>query len=321
MTKNEHLPPQIHRVRGLRLNELNQEKQNVVKKIANIVKRSAGRLDMQIRDGYVNVYYRGGCIWKVSRITPKSRSIIIETDTQYFGKKSRKKKAEVPQWLPKPQDSIDDWDKVREKHQKIMDKWIAANHNDEDEGERELQQRLTCEHLKNPNSKWIILDIEYAAWLHDSKKNKEDDRRGGRRLCRYDMIGIKRRSLQDDGPIPVYIMELKVGAGAIGGKSGIISHAEDIAQLLNDKRDEKALRAFKDSVQNIIREKIELEILPGVSEENAKRDIEPRVAFIMHESGEMGQVEKDVQETLSGCCEKILWKKAEDMLGEKSIHE
>ena len=182
-----------------------------------------------------------------------------------------------------------------------MEDWFCNN----PKAERDLQHVLTCNHLRNHSSKWIILDIEYAAWLHGTKENKKAG--DCRRLCRYDMIGIKRQSLSDNNPIPVYIMELKLGDAAIGGKSGIISHAEDITQLLSDMRDKKALMAFKESIQNIIREKSEIGILPGVSTKIADRDIEPRVAFILQNSNEIVKEKKAAQKILSRCCDRVLW--------------
>lgn len=308
MTK-KRLPPNSHRVRGLGFNKLNPEMQGVVKKIAKIVLESNGRLDMQIRDGYVSVYYSGGCIWKVNHISPKSRGIIIETDKKYF-KISKNKKADSS-WLPRRTDGIEKWNRARARLEKIMDEWFVRH----PKQERDLQHTLACNHVRNPNSKWIILDTEYAAWLHGTKdKKKADD---CRRLCRYDMIGIERRSLEGQSPIIVYIMELKQGDGAVGGKSGITSHAEDIAQLISDKRDEKALTAFMASMHNIIHEKAAIGVLPSVPKRISERIIEPRAAFILHDSSESAQEKEIAQKILSGCCDKILWLKYKTMFGEQ----
>jgi hypothetical protein len=77
-------PPEKHRVRGLNFKNLTPEMQNEVKEIVQIVLQSDCRIDLQIRDSYLNVYYKGGCLWKVSRISPRSRGLIIETDPKYI---------------------------------------------------------------------------------------------------------------------------------------------------------------------------------------------------------------------------------------------
>lgn len=268
-------PPQSHKIRGINIHDVthvSRESEALIKRIAALVTAIKDgncnlALDLQIRDGYINVYYRGGCLWKISNLSAEKPN--FRFDSKYCLKNEQRLK------LPKVTEA-DAWLNSREMLQSIMDQWFTLHPKEE----REIQQDLCAKHLQEKASDWVVLDIEYAAWLHRKKINKGEK---GRRLCRFDFIALRRKSPED-----IYLIELKISSGACKGRSsGVISHAEDFAQFLWNTKDVKALKSFKDSMRNILREKAALGLLPGInaekilSEENWPKKIHPMFSLGM----------------------------------------
>jgi len=299
-TRNNVSPPTNHRIRGLKLAELSAEVKAVIQRIAQIVSSSAGGLDLQIRDGYINIYYRGGCIWKVDKITPGSRELLFSTDEKYF----HRGKLQPPvdsSWLPGPRDGLEAWNTVRGQLEAVMVDWFNLH----PKAERTDQHTCACNHLVNKASKWIVVDIEYAAWLHGRKGALAAT--NSRRLCRFDMVAFERASLDTKDELLVYLVEFKVKEGALAGTSGVISHAKDFRQLLCNADDEKARSALKKSIKNIIREKVSLGLLPGVPTETADREIVCRPAFVLKNVDRTRSEPAEIQGILASCSDEKLW--------------
>ena len=62
----------------------------------------------------------------------------------------------------------------------------------------------------------------------------------GRRLCRFHIVAAERKNLESGLPLVLHVAEFKQGCGALNGKSGVRSHAEDIAQFFDGPHDDKA---------------------------------------------------------------------------------
>ena len=292
------LPPKRPKIRGLRIAEKSPHKSKL-EEIALYVKNDDD-LDLQIRDGYLNIYYCGGSLLKISGFRGKSLS--FKFDDKYFKRPDQEK--EIPLWLPSQKDDFHEWKKHIYKLKKTMKEWLTSNR----KVERGLQQRICSESNRNSDTSLIILDIEYAVWLNDTKK--------GRRLCRFDMVAIPRESLFRSGPLPIYLVEFKQGNKALFGKSGVEEHAKDLLQFMSIEADTNAREAFKCSVKNILCEKIELELIPGVKIVPYDRELEIKAAFLFHETKKEHMLK--LQERVSGIllnhgAKPLFWETSQDL--------
>lgn len=263
-------PPDQPKIRGLQLQRLNTEQRQVVTDLVEIV-NSDKTLDLQIRDSYINIYYLGGNLLKISGFNSRSGRIDFHFDKKYFQRKNGK---HLPAKLPAAPSAFSDWKCSLDRLKSVMDGWFA----DYPKAERHTQHELCLMHRNDNQSQWIVIDIEYAAWLHDAEK--------GRKLCRFDMVAINRNSICQGQPITLYLVELKEGNNALSNKSGVEAHARDFLQFLNYQNDKKARSAFTNSMKNIIHEKVELGLLP--KELSGIEAVEIKVKFLLKSCTKLG---------------------------------
>lgn len=309
MARNDVPPPIEHRIRRIRYQDLKTDTKETVDFIAKMILDSPGELDFQIRTDCFNVYYKGGSLWKVTNVSPRTRGIQIVTDHKYF---KRKKETNLHStWLPKPKDVLDGWISSLPRHKRVLDGWFDENNN----RERQLQQELAVNHLLHDNSEWIVLDIEYTAWLYGTKENKKDS--SSRRSCKFDLIGVKRVDLNTPGLLPIYVMELKQGNKSIRGSSSITSHAEDMEQLICDGADARAKKALLESIRLSFSEKQTLGLLPNVSENVLNRELKLEPAFILEgvdDTDELRDQKTNAGKILSASHPDIPWIDYDEMI-------
>ena len=181
-----------------------------------------------IRKNYINIYYRGGNILKLSEHNKNFYQAEFDKNYGKFGQVapilpstiSNRREAEI-------------WAESIPKLKVIMDEYFAVNK----KSEREYQQLVTHENNLSSfsnESEYFITDIEYSppgSWM------------------RLDMLAIywpassKRKSTEYCRPA---IIELKYGASSIkSGKSGLVKHLKDIEALIKDKR------SYNDLIQSM----------------------------------------------------------------------
>ncbi|MGD9685809.1 MAG: hypothetical protein AB7U43_02410 [Desulfobacter sp.] len=263
-------PPDQPKIRGLQFQHLNKEQSQVVTDLVEIVNADK-TLDLQIRCSYINIYYLGGNLLKISGFNSRSGRISFHFDKKYFERKNGK---HLPAKLPAVPSAFSDWKCSLDRLKNVMDGWFA----DYPKTERQTQHELCLMHRNDNQSKWIVIDIEYAAWLHDAEK--------GRKLCRFDMVAVKRDSIRQGQPLTLFLIELKEGDKALSNKSGVEAHARDFLQFLNYQNDKKARSAFTDSMKNIIHEKVELGLLP--KELSGIEAVEVKVKFLLKNCTKLG---------------------------------
>lgn len=197
-------------------------------------------LCLEIRDNYINVYYRGGSIFKIE--TNKSEYKVtfdIKFCSRYKDKITKILPNNYEKWIDNIPILKAEMDAYFYKHRKL---------------EREYQQLVLRE---NNNSRiandtdYYIADIEYANSEHGSQ---------------FDLLGVKwlstvaSRKKADD--IRLVFMEKKYGDNALTGDSGIKKHFEDLFNFMSDTS--KVENTYKE-VETIFNQKVELGLISEIS--------------------------------------------------------
>ena len=233
-------------IRDLKIGELNW--------VYEKVKAPESEFSLEIREGYINIYYRGGSILKIEEIDQRSYKFFFDTK---YGKKKGENHAE-PVWcefMDQHRDEVENLtnEKARkyfDKFKEMMDGWF----DDHNKKEREYQHYAS---LRDNNDN--VLDIEYAI--------------SGSRM-RLDMVMIN-----DDGEL--YLIENKYGNDTLSSASnqdnlrpGIAKHYGDMITAITDH-----WRNIKESMENILDAKIELGLIPSKYKNKIKLDASGKPVF------------------------------------------
>lgn len=205
-------------------------------------------LDMQIREGYVNVYYNGG---NILRIKPRS----FEFDEMYFNDPSIMRSTYAKK-------DVVIHDKLSEKREKLiqllpdnpqeyfrqakitMDEWADKLSDIAEYEEKKEQQQIAIANRNNTD--YVVLDLEYAVSRTSTfKYNGENDKQ----VPRFDIIAIHNEQL--------VVIELKKGLGATNGVSGITPHIDCYEHTIG--RDDDGL--FVREMQGLLTQKQDLGLL------------------------------------------------------------
>ena len=209
-------------------------------------------LDMQIRENYLNVYYKGGSILKI-----KPRSFDI--DKMYFfvhteeGKSSTdvKKDNTVLTELKEKRNTLlsllpSDPKEYFRQAKEVMDIWDSALAEKVEHNEKKEQQQIILANSKNTD--YIVLDVEYAV-SRNSEFNHMKAAPIKKEVPRFDIIAIK------DGCLKV--IELKKGLGAVAGTSGVKEHIDCFTYTI--AKDDS--RLFNKEMQILLEQKQRLKLL------------------------------------------------------------
>lgn len=177
-------------------------------------------LDVQIRNNYLNIYYKGGNIAKVN----SENSIGFDMFYFYFDMKNIstkviKKDVEVARNLKTNRDLL--ISKFKERDYKgyftdakeIMDKWLMKN----PKPERMEQHKLSINN-QYKQSDYTIIDLEYQVSTKSDfactyiPKGKDKPKKP-----KFDIIAINKQG-------KLCVIELKKGTGALGNTSGLKEH-------------------------------------------------------------------------------------------------
>ena len=220
--------------RGLSAEFINDLKEGKLKVLLETVK-SDNNLCLSIRNEYINIYYRGGNICKV---TKKNEKYLYEFDDSYIKNTQNKEKIMNTYLKGDIQKIIEIFPLVKSE----MDCFFG----EKEKAERECQQLIVRENnysnISN-DTDYFIADIEYA--------NKENG-------SRFDMVAVKWPSTGKDRRNPINtrlsFIEVKFGDDAIDGKAGIQKHAKDILSFC------KMNTNIYNEVEKLLNQEIELGI-------------------------------------------------------------
>ncbi len=179
-------------------------------------------LDLQIRDDYLNVYYRGGNLLRLTRVGDTY-------DAAFDRKYAKGQPFELPAERIDTESTLADWLSAVPALKNCMDLYFGRHPKDE----REVQQLIARENNIGGVSRstdLYVCDIEYANphgrfdliavhWPSTSGDRKRGD---GRRL----VIG-----------------EVKQGDNALAGVAGMHAHVRDVDAFLSDPARRRGLEA------------------------------------------------------------------------------
>jgi len=196
-------------------------------------------LDLQIRDNYVNIYYRGGSLMKLS--------LMHGIYTAKFDSKYRKDISlhlpKLPKILKTRRDA-DCWVDAFQDLKHLMDVYFSKGRG----AEREAQQFIVRDNNRGKigaATDFFICDIEYA-----------------RKGVRFDMVGVHWPSTGADRKQQqkhrLVLIELKYGDRAIKGGASLGKHVKDIDAFLGNS---KSITMFMREMKSVFNQKHQLGLI------------------------------------------------------------
>jgi len=211
-----------------------------LRKMLDVISLS-NNLDVQIRNNYLNIYYKGGCIAKVK----SERSITF--NKKYFNayknqintNLENKNKALVEKFKRQ------NYAMYFEEAKQVMDNWFKVH----PKSERNEQHLLSMEntYLK---SDYTIIDLEYeVSVLSKFKCTFITEGKSRPKKPRFDIIAINKQGV-------LCVIELKKGVKALKGTSGLQEHWN----CYNDSIGRNHF-PFIEEMQNLLKQKQELGLI------------------------------------------------------------
>ena len=200
--------------------------------------RNDDTLSLEIRNGYVDIYYRGGRLLGLHSQANETR-FRTEFDERYFGDEEdypAKRPAEAPKKIITSSADAEGWVDAFAHYKQAMDIRFSLH----PKIEREYQQAVVRDnnrHWSGNASDYAIIDIEYAQSPSAFPEQTAN--------YRFDMIGFRwpaAGKTRASGVVTPVIMEMKAGDAALASPQlkedsdalspGLIKHVQDIERFL-----------------------------------------------------------------------------------------
>ena len=237
-------------------------------------------LMLAIRNGFINIYYRGGNILKVTE-TKKGAY------TAFFDARYNISNQEIPESPRKIdcQEDANNWVASFLALKNIMDYYLAVNGNSEKEFQQLVARENNFSTISN-ESEYFISDIEVSDSISGA---------------RFDMMAIrwpatKRKSGENCRPA---FIEMKYGDGAISGKAGLLKHLKDFDAFIADKtRYETLLQVIENQFVQLDRlELINFNKGKSFAKVKISPNEKPEIIFILANHNPRGTGLKKILET------------------------
>lgn len=191
---------------------VNDLKEGILQPLLEKIKKD-DTIQLEFRDKYISIYYRGGCIskleWKDNNVYEDYFNNNYKNINNNVDEEDEEKNLQLQMEIKSNEDCSKLVEKIIERKE-YMNHFFAKR----PKREREYQQVVERENNDREDSNYYIADIEYAN--NDS---------------RFDMIAVQRKDHKDYLNLKPAIIEMKYGAKAIGNECGVYQHYEDVKKL------------------------------------------------------------------------------------------
>lgn len=231
-------------------------------------------LMLSIREQYINIYYRGGSLLRVSahseptEASPDANATYVVDFDQNYNNDNRPLPIDFPYTISNEDESLRLVDAVPIlKH--AIDRFLTASN----KPEREFQQLVARENnysMISSDTDYFIIDIEIS---------------GALAKARYDMLAVRwlDNTKGKSGKVVPVLLEMKYGIGALGGTSGLNKHLTDAYAL---KKSPDSWNAVVSTLQSQISQLDQLGLLKfnrGKNNPNMRIDrfATPQLVFLL----------------------------------------
>ena len=166
-------------------------------------------LALEFRADYLSIYYRGGCISKLT-YNEQQNQYVDYFDSNY----ESEEKVNATSIVIKSTEECKLLVETIQLRKKIMNAYFASI----PKMERQYQQIIEWENNRDISSNYTITDIEY-------QKAKD---------FRFDLIAVHRKRQKDYQNLNLSIIELKYGDKSIDKDSGVYQHYIDVSNMTDD---------------------------------------------------------------------------------------
>lgn len=229
----------VHGKRGLSQSYMEALKEGILHPLLELVKNDH-TLDLEIRENYFNIYYRGG---NLIRVKVKKTKFVPWFDAKYFSKR-RTRKPDLPT-IFKDESDVAKWIDAFPQMKREMDYYFTQINKDEREFQQLVVRENNISRIAN-GTDYYICDIEYSGVAG-----------------RFDLValhwpstGAARKKRSNRG---LAIMEMKYGEGALRGNAGLADHIHKLDKLIGNER---LLSDFADEMQMVFNQKVKLGLIP-----------------------------------------------------------
>jgi len=252
-------------------------------------------LSLEIRNGYIDIYYRGGRLLGI-HAQAKAAKFSVRLDDGYL----HGAKGYCPEWPELPGSTIEcdsdaqAWVDAFATCKQVMDIWFFEH----PKIEREYQQAVVREnnrHKTGDLSDYVVVDVEYSQSAYAVPGQKTG--------YRFDMVGLrwpaKGKTRRSRLVTPV-IMEMKVGDGALATRPdkkdpaklspGLAKHVKDIERFLAPQPGKKRSEPYDLLCEELVemfetKKRLDLPCLPkrmkGLTISDEDVSDRPEVLFIL----------------------------------------
>lgn len=237
-------------------------KQGMLKPILERVQKDH-TLMLAIRDGYVNIYYRGGNILKATKNGDSYKTFFA---VQY---------AKSEQVVANPEEDIRNKADAQKlvacfsERKNIMDEYFAGRSKTTEQEFQQLVARENNNSSISNETEYFVSDIEVTV----------------PHLTRFDIVAIRWLASQrkKGSNCRAALIEMKYGDGAIEGKAGLLEHLKDMAEFISNREEYTDLLKTMESQFNQLDELQLLDFNKGTSNAKVKLNPEdkPEVIFIL----------------------------------------